>query len=50
MKNLVRLQTLEIPTQVLLGCDLDRPRLPLWGVFPDSLHELQLRDDGSEKS
>jgi hypothetical protein len=32
------------------GEDLDTPvpRLPLWDVFPASLHELQLRDDGAE--
>jgi hypothetical protein len=48
LKNLVRLRTLEIPAHVLLGWCLDTPRLPLWDVFPGSLHELRLRDDGSE--
>jgi hypothetical protein len=48
LKNLVRLQTLEIPTQLLLGWGLDTPRKPLWDVLPDSLHKLKLRDDGAE--
>jgi hypothetical protein len=47
LKKLVRLRTLEIPAHVLLGWCLDTPRLPLWDVFPGSLHELRLRDDGS---
>jgi hypothetical protein len=50
LKNLARLQTLEIPTQVLLGWDMDAPRLPLWDVFPTSLQELRLRHDGSDRS
>jgi hypothetical protein len=50
LKGLAQLKTLEIPTQVLLGLDLDTPRRPLWDVFPAGLLELQLRDDGSELS
>jgi hypothetical protein len=52
LKNLVKLRTLEIPTQVLLGWDLDTPvpRLPLCDVFPASLQELTLRDDGAKLS
>jgi hypothetical protein len=50
LQNLARLQTLELPTQLLLGWGLDTPRLPLWDVFPASLRELRLRDDGSTLS
>jgi hypothetical protein len=50
LKNLVRLQTLAIPTQMLLGWVLDTPRLHLRDVFPASLRELRLRHDGSDRS